>query len=59
MKVPSVSIPVIRRGKSDEVPGLVATARLDRRTKNLTSGSAPVTSPLSTTLTWTGSPPTR
>src|SRR6201994_5130603 len=36
MKVPSVRIPAFRRGKSNELPGVVAPARLDRRTKNLT-----------------------
>ncbi len=36
MKVPSVRIPALRRGKSNELPGVVAPARLDRRTKNLT-----------------------
>ena len=41
MKVPSVSFPVTRRGKSDELPGVVATARLDRRTKNLTKRLCP------------------
>lgn len=41
MKVPTVRIPNIRRGKSDELPGVVATARLDRRTKNLTKRLCP------------------
>jgi uncharacterized membrane-anchored protein len=41
MKVPSVRIPVIRRGKSHELPGVVAPARLDRRTKNLTKRVCP------------------
>ena len=41
MKVPSVRIPVVRRGKSDELPGVVAPARLDRRTKNLTKRLCP------------------
>src|SRR5579875_3883855 len=36
MKVLSVKFPVVRRGKSDDLPGVVAPARLDRRTKNLT-----------------------
>jgi uncharacterized membrane-anchored protein len=36
MKVPSVKIPYVRRGRGDELPGLVAVARVDRRTKNLT-----------------------
>ena len=41
MKVPTVRIPNIRRGKSEELPGVVATARLDRRTKNLTKRLRP------------------
>jgi uncharacterized membrane-anchored protein len=41
MKVPSVRIPVLRRGKSNELPGVVAPARLDRRTKNLTKRLCP------------------
>jgi uncharacterized membrane-anchored protein len=41
MKVPSVRFPVVRRGKLDELPGVVATARLDRRTKNLTKRLCP------------------
>ena len=41
MKVPSVRIPVIHRGKPDELPGVVAPARLDRRTKNLTKRLCP------------------
>ncbi len=36
MKAPSVKIPMVRRGKPVSVPGIVAVARLDRRTKNLT-----------------------
>jgi uncharacterized membrane-anchored protein len=36
MKAPSVKIPKVRRGKADSVPGIVAVARLDRKTKNLT-----------------------
>ena len=41
MKVPSVRIPALRRGKSNELPGVVAPARLDRRTKNLTKRLEP------------------
>jgi uncharacterized membrane-anchored protein len=41
MKVPSVRIPVIHRGRSSELPGVVAQARLDRRTKNLTKRICP------------------
>ena len=41
MKAPAVRIPNIHRGKSDEPPGVVATARLDRRTKNLTRRLCP------------------
>ena len=41
MKVPSVRIPIIHRGKSNELPGVAAPARLDRRTKNLTKRLCP------------------
>src|ERR1700727_1874821 len=41
MKVPSVRIPLLHRGKSSELPGVVAPARLDRRTKNLTKRLCP------------------
>src|SRR6201995_2731218 len=40
MKVPSVRIP-LHRGKSNELPGVIAPARLDRRTKNLTKRLEP------------------
>src|ERR1700749_5243409 len=40
MKVPSVRL-ALRRGKSNELPGVVAPARLDRRTKNLTKRLEP------------------
>src|SRR6201995_2886315 len=40
MKVPSVRIP-LHRGKSNELPGVIAPARLDRRTKNLTKRTQP------------------
>jgi uncharacterized membrane-anchored protein len=36
MKVSSVKVPRVRSGKADEPPGIVAVARTDRRTKNLT-----------------------
>src|SRR6201995_862170 len=41
MKVPSVRIPAFRRGKSNELSGVVGPARLDRRTKNLTKPLEP------------------
>jgi uncharacterized membrane-anchored protein len=41
MKVLSVRIPVIHRGKSNELPGVAGPARLDRRTKNLTKRLCP------------------
>lgn len=41
MKAPSQWIPVVRRGRPDAPVGLVATARLDRRTKNLTKRLEP------------------
>ena len=36
MKVPSVRIPLLYRGKAEEPPGIVAVARVDRKTKNIT-----------------------
>lgn len=36
MKVPSVKIPLVGGEKADQPPGIVAVARADRRTKNLT-----------------------
>ncbi|HEX6521654.1 MAG TPA: putative cytokinetic ring protein SteA [Streptosporangiaceae bacterium] len=36
MKVPSVKIPLVGREKADEPPGMIAVARVDRRTKNIT-----------------------
>jgi uncharacterized membrane-anchored protein len=36
MKAPSLSFTPIRRTRSKDLPGIQATARLDRRTKNLT-----------------------
>src|ERR1051326_6210860 len=36
MKAPSVKIPLLSRGKAGEPPGIVAVARVDRRTKNIT-----------------------
>jgi uncharacterized membrane-anchored protein len=35
MKAPSRKFPVLRRSRSNDLPGIVATARLDRRTKDL------------------------
>lgn len=35
MKAPSRRFPAVRRSRSCDLPGIVATARLDRRTKNL------------------------
>jgi uncharacterized membrane-anchored protein len=35
MKVSSVKVPRVRPGKAEEPPGVVAVARMDRRTKNL------------------------
>ncbi len=36
MKAPSVRIPLLSRGKAEEPPGIVAVARVDRKTKNIT-----------------------
>ena len=36
MKAPSVRIPLLFRGKAEEPPGIIAVARVDRRTKNIT-----------------------
>jgi uncharacterized membrane-anchored protein len=36
MKSPSRLLPWARRGRSDDLPGVIGPARLDRRTKNLT-----------------------
>ena len=36
MKAPSVKLPLLPRGKAGEPPGIVAVARVDRRTKNIT-----------------------
>ena len=36
MKAPSVRIPLVFRGKAEEPPGIVAVARVDRKTKNIT-----------------------
>jgi uncharacterized membrane-anchored protein len=41
MKVPSVRVPHIRRGKADEPPGIVGVARLDHRTKILVKRLSP------------------
>src|ERR1035438_491454 len=37
MKVLSVRIPLVMRGKAGEPPGITAVARVDRRTKNITN----------------------
>src|SRR5580704_3725085 len=36
MKAPSVKLPLLHRGKAGEPPGIVAVARVDQRTKNIT-----------------------
>ena len=36
MKAPSVKLPLLHRGKAGEPPGIVAVARVDHRTKNIT-----------------------
>ena len=36
MKILSVRIPLVMRGKAEQPPGIVAVARVDRRTKNIT-----------------------
>jgi len=36
MKVPPVRIPLVGRERAEEPPGIVAVARVDRRTKNIT-----------------------
>src|ERR1035438_2458523 len=41
MKVPSVKIPLLLRGKAGEPPGIVGVARLDHRTKNITKRLSP------------------
>jgi uncharacterized membrane-anchored protein len=35
MRVPSVRFPHVRRGRAEELPGIVGVARVDQRTKNL------------------------
>src|SRR5215475_3009756 len=37
MKAPSVKLPLLPRGKAGEPPGIVAVARVDRRTKDITN----------------------
>ena len=54
MKAPSVKLPLLHRGKAGEPPGIVAVARVDQRTKNITKRLSPARSPSSTTSTWTG-----
>jgi uncharacterized membrane-anchored protein len=41
MKSPSRLLPWTRRGRSDDLPGVIGAARLDRRTKNLTKRLSP------------------
>jgi uncharacterized membrane-anchored protein len=41
MKVPSVKFPHVRRGKAEELPGIVGVARVDQRTKNLVKRLCP------------------
>ena len=41
MKAPNLSFTAVRRTRSKDLPGLMATARLDRRTKNLTKRLKP------------------
>ena len=41
MKAPSVKLPLLHRGKAGEPPGIVAVARVDRRTKNITKRLSP------------------
>ncbi len=41
MKSPSRLLPWARRGRSDDLPGVIGAARLDRRTKNLTKRISP------------------
>ncbi len=36
MKVPSLKVPGLRRRKADDLPGVTAVARIDKRTKRLT-----------------------
>jgi uncharacterized membrane-anchored protein len=41
MKVPSVRFPHVRRGKAEELPGIVGVARVDQRTKSLVKRLCP------------------
>jgi uncharacterized membrane-anchored protein len=41
MKVPSVRFPHVRRGKAEELPGIVGMARVDQRTKSLVKRLCP------------------
>src|SRR5437764_11791653 len=41
MKAPSVKLPLLHRGKAGEPPGIVAVARVDQRTKNITKRLGP------------------
>ncbi|SDR26371.1 putative cytokinetic ring protein SteA [Thermostaphylospora chromogena] len=41
MKVPTIKVPGLRRWKVDDLPGVTAVARIDRRTKRLTKRLRP------------------
>ncbi|MDF5759226.1 putative cytokinetic ring protein SteA [Spongiactinospora sp. TRM90649] len=41
MKVPTMRVPGLRRWKADDLPGVTAVARIDRRTKRLTKRLRP------------------
>src|SRR5690606_21980690 len=41
MKVPSLNVPGLRRRKVEDLPGITAVARVDRRTKRLTKRLQP------------------
>jgi uncharacterized membrane-anchored protein len=41
MKSPARLLPWVRRGRSDDLPAVIGTARLDRKTKNLTKRLCP------------------
>src|ERR1700739_2986748 len=41
MRLPSVRVPHVRRGKADEPPGIVGVARVDHRTKILVKRLSP------------------
>ena len=55
MKSPSRLIPWARRGRSDDLPAVIGSARLDHRTKDPHQALCPLAiSPSSITGTWTG-----